>query len=897
MKTQTTEQHPVSVGIPPKAIFHNESRKDNQSFAWLRLGVVCAMATALTLTVSVARAQNAYEHFDYPVGAIGGQNGGAGWAGPWTGSGNNVVLQPTGESTVVCNGQQAQGNALGPTSGPASTRTLATPVTGAHGTSMILSAVINSNVNGGTATQATLGNSSGGTFIIGELPETDPNAANWGLQNSAGVYYSVNKPVLANAPTCLVAQIDFSVGGPGTNDRMRLWINPPNPLSLALPADIDTTTAHIPVFSGVFWQTQQAQVVDEISVNSGGGMWTKLKCLFPGCQSDATLLLTDGTVLVLDGCSRTDWYKLTPDMDGSYVKGTWSPNSGPGAVASLPASWNYTPQFFGSAVLRDGRVIIEGGEHNMFPNGAIYDPVANTWTFVPAPGFGDSCGLNGTSWCSMGGPPTVVLPDGTFMIGDADYVGPSPVVHVTPASSSEALLPPPYNVFPNSWIPTGFVKHDPNSEEGWTLLPSPPGFPDLALVLDVNTYAIAHGSSVCGGYNSSELYIGGSFSGTLLPGDWYCLGNTPDQLYPGYNEMGPAVLRPGATPASWTVFQAGATQYTAILGANFAWNRGPGFPIDSSGKQLRMEDGPAALLLNGNVLMMAAPGQITGHVTFLELTPDPSNVLLQVPGVSYSTGLFGNAGEMLVLPTGQVMFIPHVNSPYGSGIEIYTPNNMMYNSAWAPTISPLGYPKFLNAGAKNLLISGTQFNGMSQATAFGDEYQNATNYPLVRLTDGSGDVFYLRTHGHSTMAVATGSAQVSTNFDVSLNVPVGTYCLEVVANGIPSPRVCGVLVQAPTPLTQISTTASGLAYSRVTQTFNGTVTIKNISSSAIAGPFQIVFTGLTAGVTLANAVGSFGGSSYLTVSSVSLAPSQSATVKVQFSGPTDVAIHFTPVIY
>jgi len=64
-------------------------------------------------------------------------------------------------------------------------------------------------------------------------------------------------------------------------------------------------------------------------------------------------------------------------------------------------------------------------------------------------------------------------------------------------------------------------------------------------------------------------------------------------------------------------------------------------------------------------------------------------------------------------------------------------------------------------------ISGTQFNGLSQAAAFGDEVETATNYPLVRITNNStGHVFYTRTHDHSTMGVATGNTPVSTNFDV-----------------------------------------------------------------------------------------------------------------------------------
>ena len=53
------------------------------------------------------------------------------------------------------------------------------------------------------------------------------------------------------------------------------------------------------------------------------------------------------------------------------------------------------------------------------------------------------------------------------------------------------------------------------------------------------------------------------------------------------------------------------------------------------------------------------------------------------------------------------------------------------------------------------------------------------------------------------------------------------------------------------PPSQVSTTASGLAYSRVTKTFNGTVTIQNIASSPINGPFQVFVTGLVPVVTLA----------------------------------------------
>jgi hypothetical protein len=96
---------------------------------------------------------------------------------------------------------------------------------------------------------------------------------------------------------------------------------------------------------------------------------------------------------------------------------------------------------------------------------------------------------------------------------------------------------------------------------------------------------------------------------------------------------------------------------------------------------------------------------------------------------------------------------------------------------------------------------------------------------------------------------------------------------------------------------QIATTASGLAYSRVTQTFNGTVTITNISGSVISGPFQIVFFGLPTGVKVANQSG-WWGSPVITMPGVAtLASGQSVTISVQFKNPSNAAINLTPVIY
>ena len=152
-------------------------------------------------------------------------------------------------------------------------------------------------------------------------------------------------------------------------------------------------------------------------------------------------LLTDGTVLY-QGNAESDWYKLTPDNAGSYINGIWT------RMANLPAG--YVPDAFASAVLPDGRVVITGGEYlngnfTLTNLGAIYDPKANTWTNLPAP----------ATWQYIGDSPSVVLPNGTFMVGNK-------------LTKSMASL----NATTLKWTVTpGTGKSDFNAEEGWTLLP------------------------------------------------------------------------------------------------------------------------------------------------------------------------------------------------------------------------------------------------------------------------------------------------------------------------------------------------------------------------------------------------------------------------------------------
>ena len=137
--------------------------------------------------------------------------------------------------------------------------------------------------------------------------------------------------------------------------------------------------------------------------------------------------------------------------------------------------------------------------------------------------------------------------------------------------------------------------------------------------------------------------------------------------------------------------------------------------------------------------------------------------------------------RLLLLPTGQVLYSNCTHT-----IEIYTPSGGP-NPAWRPEITKVD--RDLHPG-ETYRLHGRQLNGLSQAVAYGDDAQMATNYPLVRLQGAPGVGFvFCRTFNHSTMAVATGNAVHHTNFMVPAHLAHGEYELVVIANGIASDAI------------------------------------------------------------------------------------------------------------
>ncbi len=97
---------------------------------------------------------------------------------------------------------------------------------------------------------------------------------------------------------------------------------------------------------------------------------------------------------------------------------------------------------------------------------------------------------------------------------------------------------------------------------------------------------------------------------------------------------------------------------------------------------------------------------------------------------------------------------------------------------------------------------------------------------------------------------------------------------------------------------QTRVTSTGFVYSRVTQNFDGTLTVTNTGSETIIAPIQILLSDVPPSVTLANASGNFNGNPYITApSGNTLAPGQSVSVNVQFNDPSNSSISFTSTAY
>jgi hypothetical protein len=470
-------------------------------------------------------------------------------------------------------------------------------------------------------------------------------------------------------------------------------------------------------------------------------------------------LLTDGSVMMQESASldlrvarvmwsTVRWWKLTPDAFGSYANGTWS----------RLADSTIARRYYASSVLADGRVVVCGGEYsgtsasvteNDNNTCEIYDPQANTWTPFDSPLLP---GPDKETWTAISDAPSTVLADGSFLLGSIE--GPF-LAKLDPASLT--------------WTTLNNRPHvESSDEDSWVLMPD-------------GTVA----APSCTNPPSTWVYHSAN--------DVWLRGN---DLNPGIVDVADIETGPALLLYDGTGFFLGANQYTAIFNPtappNAQWSAGPALPDQAAGtvpQSIGIQDGPACLLVNGNVLFGAGVkvgSPASSPAWFFEYDGSDFNRTNDPP----NNVTFTYATRLLMLPNSDVLYCTEDSSSFFA----YQANGAIPMDSWRPVVQAC--PTSISPGS-TIQVSGLQFNGLSQAVAYGDDSQTPTNYPLVRIVNkATRHVFYCRTFNHTridengntvtSMGVATGNAVITTNADVPATIDIGDSSLFVVANGIAS---------------------------------------------------------------------------------------------------------------
>jgi len=383
--------------------------------------------------------------------------------------------------------------------------------------------------------------------------------------------------------------------------------------------------------------------------------------------------------------------------------------------------------YFSSQVLMDGRVYVAGGEYGSGGNSAeVYDPLNDSWTAAPYTGF------------YIGDANTEILSDGRVLQALVGAGGSTGTIIYNPAS--------------NNWNfgPEALGSHN---ESAWVKLPD-------NSILFVNIHS-----------TSSERYIPSL-------NQWIQDADVPVSLYDDYGyECGGALMLPDGR-----AFFLGSTGHTAYYtpsgsGNPGTWAAGPDMPNGQG-----TPDAATAMLVNGKVLLAVseAPPPLFAYGTsyyefnyvdssYTQIDAPPGGQTVNEP--CYFTG-------MVDLPDGSVLYADQYSKQY----YVYKPDGDPLE-AGKPTIN-----KIIQLNCDTFMAVGTLFNGISEGASYGDDWQMATNYPIIRLTEDS-NVYYARTFDWNRTAIMTDTLADTTLFTLPAGLPDTVFSLVVIANGIASDTV------------------------------------------------------------------------------------------------------------
>jgi hypothetical protein len=490
-----------------------------------------------------------------------------------------------------------------------------------------------------------------------------------------------------------------------------------------------------------FTTVKDAATVSGIEVQAATalvGAWTVVGAAPPsGLLTNGTQmqLLTDGSILFMNGSVSTSWYKLTPDAKGKYENGTWS----------QVASSHFARVFYPSTMLKDGRYMMGGGEYVVGTNRSsmdIYDPVLDLWK--EAAEMPNEVGDTAAS----------ITRDGRF--------------YVASIFTSDTYL---YDSTRDQWtMGVGIGTGGNGDEKGWNLL-------QTGSILDAFDVGSVFDSTTNGGL-----------------GSWSPTGAIPVRLVDTGAEIGAPTLLHNGNVIVWGAYD--PTQlpnkiaHSAIYDPSTnLWTAGPDAPDG-----LQWGDTSAAVLPNGHVLVATSPSNVSlgGGTQIMEYDPlgqgtGTTHGTFTVVASNFSTQTNEpkiNFPIFLNLPTGQVL-LADLGDPK---VHIYTPTGGVGADAWRPSIISA------TSGLGGIWgLSGRQLNGLTTGSTFGDDRNSSSSYPIVSLKDSAGNVYYARTYDFDQMAPLVTWLGMC-HFSLPPSIPNGTYTLSVAANGVPSSNTTTITV-------------------------------------------------------------------------------------------------------
>ena len=441
-----------------------------------------------------------------------------------------------------------------------------------------------------------------------------------------------------------------------------------------------------------------------------------------------------------------------------------------------------TRLYFSSQVLTDGRVYIAGGEYGTgLQQAETYNPLTNVWTAAPSPAV------------NISDANSEILPDGR-------------VLQALVAGTLKGTTI--YNPLTNTYGagPSCLGIHN---ESAWLKLPDN----SILMVDRLST--------------NSERYIPSLNT-------WVADATVPVALYdPFGDESGGALLLPDGR--AFFIGSLGHNAYYTPSGNSSpgVWAAGPDIPGARG-----VPDGAAAVMVNGNLLLAASPVPTSANhfpppTSFFEFDYTSNTFTqIQAPGGSATTNISCYLTNMVALPDGNILYSTQGSTQY----YIYTPGSEAIVSG-KPVIAAIN-----QSDCNTYKITGTKFNGISQGATYGDDWQMATNYPIIRLSNGS-NVYYCRTFNWNSTGVQRGTLADTVQFTLPAGLPIASYTLVVTANGFSSDPVNFTPIPYLTSLLTPSAVCSGSAfnYAPVIAPINATYTwtraaVVGISNPAILTP-------------------------------------------------------------